>query len=743
MKKFFIWFMVIVVILLSTFKYHLGRIPVVNQFVNYYVLKYFDSSQYDMIIYHSDNPLLAKALIFMGAEIDQKDSYRTSLLKLLIDKYESLESEVKEELKFSRYDGDKTSHEKRDKQKNNFKIIKILLENGVDTKGALSYTSNMKITKLLLEYGADASEENLLVEKVRYTSDDKIAIINLLIDRGADIYAKSMSKETLLHLSFSPKLIKLLIDKGLDVNAKDNKGNTPLFTVAKYSDKTLPAVKVLLDNGADINAQNNKGQTALEYMLESRYARTLNQIPAYLLKRGAKVNDNIYVNAFNFKKIDNVPDESLSKKLLKLYKKININDKYDLYEAIDKMGDKIFPKEIDRYNTMKYLINIDFVKQVMQHYTKEISTIYNTEGATPLHYTVRNSIELTKYFLENGVDVNAKNKKGQTALFFADNIETVKLLLEYGADLSILDKDSKGAIDYIKNPKVLNYIISNGSTVAKKDTRGNSPFINYVQKNRPIFGYRISNEEENKRYYNTIKVFLENGANINEQISDSNETVLFFIKDKKLLNLLIENGINTEIRDRHGRTAIFNFMKFPYVEMGKELINQNVNIQVKENLGNTLLHYVEDYDIAKILIERGLDVNAQNKFGHTPLHKLVSSSTYKCRDSKKSIFNLFIKSGAKVNQKDKKGLTALTVAIDNNNEQYIKELIDAGADTNVKDNNGRTLLFYAKNLKMIKILLDEGIDIDSKDNRGRTALDYAYSAKVKNFLIEKGAKFSK
>jgi uncharacterized protein len=90
-----------------------------------------------------------------------------------------------------------------------------------------------------------------------------VAIMQALIDAGADVNAKNARSATALHwaVSDAPK-VKLLLLAGASVDAKTTEGRTPLYAAA-----TLPAgigaVRHLLEAGADANAATLGGTTPL------------------------------------------------------------------------------------------------------------------------------------------------------------------------------------------------------------------------------------------------------------------------------------------------------------------------------------------------------------------------------------------------------------------------------------------------------------------------------------------------
>jgi ankyrin repeat protein len=96
-----------------------------------------------------------------------------------------------------------------------------------------------------------------------------------------------------------------------------------------------------------------------------------------------------------------------------------------------------------------------------------------------------------------------------------------------------------------------------------------------------------------------------------------------------------------------------------------------------------------------------------------------------------------LQEGADVNNKFKKGRTALFKAIKNNDREIIELLIQNGADVHAKDEAGNTPLIYAvKKEKMIpvQLLLHYGADPHEQNNSGKNAIDIAKSDELREIL---------
>ena len=90
------------------------------------------------------------------------------------------------------------------------------------------------------------------------TADEHI-VADEIAKSAPDINARDKDKRTLLHFaagwSESPAVIELLLDKGANIEARDAKCNTPLFLAAEIT-KTPAIIEVLLDKGANVDARN-------------------------------------------------------------------------------------------------------------------------------------------------------------------------------------------------------------------------------------------------------------------------------------------------------------------------------------------------------------------------------------------------------------------------------------------------------------------------------------------------------
>jgi uncharacterized protein len=103
-----------------------------------------------------------------------------------------------------------------------------------------------------------------------------------------------------------------------------------------------------------------------------------------------------------------------------------------------------------------------------------------------------------------------------------------------------------------------------------------------------------------------------------------------------------------------------------------------------------------------------------------------------------------IKDGIDLNAQNENGLTFLFSAVYFLKEKIVKILVEAGANVNVREKDGRMPLHWClknsiagmdkEKAKIVQILVNGGADVNSHDLSGRTPLDYAYIMEEKECI---------
>ncbi len=142
------------------------------------------------------------------------------------------------------------------------------------------------------------------------------------------------------------------------------------------------------------------------------------------------------------------------------------------------------------------------------------------------------------------------------------------------------------------------------------------------------------------------------------------------------------------------------------------------------------------YDNASIfLIRHGININAVDRFGWTPL------ALYSARSSTPEV-KLLVDRGADVNLAGKKGAPLVWAALVGN-ESIAGLLLDNGADAN-SSSLGRTPLMYAAsrgNSEVVRLLIEHGADVNRHSPQGSALLQAVESKNYEAvaYLLESGA----
>ena len=117
--------------------------------------------------------------------------------------------------------------------------------------------------------------------------------------------------------------------------------------------------------------------------------------------------------------------------------------------------------------------------------------------------------------------------------------------------------------------------------------------------------YALKNDDETM-----YQILIKNGADINKNILDKSSNLIFYIKRErfKLLQNLIEDGVNLNFQDNTGMTALMHAIENVNLEAIKFLIQnkKNLELEISDYSGKTIFDYAEfsRNKFVKDLIER-------------------------------------------------------------------------------------------------------------------------------------------
>ena len=131
----------------------------------------------------------------------------------------------------------------------------------------------------------------------------------------------------------------------------------------------------------------------------------------------------------------------------------------------------------------------------------------------------------------------------------------------------------------------------------------------------------------------------------------------------------------------------------------------------------------DTYKVSSILEKQKVNINYISKLydyeARTPLTLASQKRNYE-------IVKLLVDKGAGVNIRDGANHTALIEASKRGYFEIVKYLVENGADINAKDNDGKTTLMIAsedRNLEIVKYLVRNGANVNAQNNDGKSAFD--------------------
>ena len=325
--------------------------------------------------------------------------------------------------------------------------------------------------------------------------------------------------------------------------------------------------------------------------------------------------------------------------------------------------------------------------------------------------------------------------KPLTDICAAGNVLSLRWNLLTGASVETKDSNGCSLLQVaVKNGQrdCVRLLLSNGATPNVKDREGMTPLCHLFSLDRSIA-------------LDIGGLLLSAGAN--PSIGNLEGSTPFTYAAEHgyigLVSLFIEQNCDIGGKDVHGATALHSAALGGQAEIVELLLKKGLYFDVLSSHGQTPLFSAvarrNNVKVIELLLKAGADVNAVNRWA-TPLSKAALAGHI-------NNVKILLGAGAEVSSPESRVIHPLTNAVQSNNIELVKLLVDKVGDIDKLKKECEGIVadaIYARNPKLLEYVCDCGFSLDERvGKRQMTALEYAtwvaYVDGVR-ILLARGAK---
>jgi len=486
---------------------------------------------------------------------------------------------------------------------------------------------------MLIENGADIQthctprQEALFVAAANNPS---AAITEALLNNGANFAERDSENNTALIIAaaFNPssKVLDTLIDFGLKPNAINKYGYNALILSA-YENGRLSVLQTLIDNGANPNFRDPQGHTPIM----AAAIRGRDKAMKYLIKRGA-----------NYRATDkqgiSVLDYYHKRQYLQMF-----NFPSDEYKTISERMlhefNFIAENHLRYNNALKQSIYKDNPEEAVADALQKLADVdvLDEEKCTPLLNAARNnnSLLVLEHLINANANPNAKCLGGKNALMIlAQNatsandvsaqITKAQYLTRNGLNINATDTDGNTALMYaIQNNADKNFIatlLEAGAAVNQNNHEAKTALWLAIRKQLPA---------------EIIDMLIEYGADTNE-VDNTNETPLWYQLQNEgnddITLALLKGGADVNTQNTTGDYPLwYAFNRDFSVDIIEGIIKKQKDLNIKNENGDTPLLFAVKHDYPastiKLLIKGGANPNIPDINGYT-IYDIIESDLF-------------------------------------------------------------------------------------------------------------------
>ena len=393
------------------------------------------------------------------------------------------------------------------------------------------------------------------------------AVVQLLTEKGAspvvfesEEFFGACDRGEIMILQY------IVNNKLMDINAKNAKGHSGLHLACEWGN--LSAVSCLVEGGADMSIKSSSGRTALRVAAVKGHV----DVASYLLKKGANVNET----------------DAKGMSCLSAAASAGHGDMVDflLKNGADPItiDDELFRK-VAKGNMLGLVRHAIFAGKI------DVNSQDTSDGTAAIHVaSAKGNLAIVEFLVEcPSIDVNIKDKEGETAIYYA--LGGGKSESRYGYQRSSSSSSSSSSSNRATT-EIINCLLKSGVTITENAFRmaAKKGLFDFVQ-----------------------RVINEGILDLNAQ-NKSGETALIFAASKghlKIVALLLEKNVDVNVVTKAGN-ALMEAAENGHLAVVEALVKAGGNVNLSNDPtnsgGKTPLWYACDNgneDIVRYLISNG------------------------------------------------------------------------------------------------------------------------------------------
>lgn len=549
-----------------------------------------------------ESPAVVENLVAHGANVATRNAEGETLLHMAV--------------------GVRNSYQPNSAQKH-LEIVAFLMGKGLDVNAvdndantplhSACWAGNTETSCALMARGANVAAANRAGETPLWAAigggSCSVELIDTLLDKGADVNTSKKSGETPLHHACQhgrKDLVALLVARGALVNVKDAEGETPLH-LACWDNAEI--ANFLLEHGADVNGADKKGRIPLHEV------RTQAAVAA-LLTHGANIHAK-----------DNDGLTPLLAALRAMVRKDHFPTiEEDVVPALLAAGADVNAAARDGGTPLHAACSLKNEKVVNELLARGARLCKDARGRTPVHIAAESGIpEIMRAVLDKVPDVNTLDERKRTPLHYASragNKAVFDMLMDRGAELS-QDEDGNSPLHAAAESGFLEAIVvllEKGADVEAVNKEGETSLCMAIS-GEPGKVIDITAR------FKAVSALLEKGSDPNTP-TRRGRTALHeacYAQDREIVYALLSKGANPTSKTKSGYTPLHGAAAWGDTDVIVSFIDRGAPINAKGGLLQETPLLVAaiagNEDAAKLLLEKGADPTACDRFANTLLHR--------------------------------------------------------------------------------------------------------------------------